>query len=176
MNEVKEFFEKAALNWQNKDDISLIKELLIESGLKKGDKALDVGCGKGIITPYIYEITGVKVKAIDISENMIKGAKLLHPQNDQYAFECYDYYQFQDNNKYDFIIFYNAYPHFLDQKALSDKANSLLSENGTLVIAHGMSRSALFKHHQGLNPLVSRTLEAPNKEKDAFLEHFKLVT
>ena len=174
MNEIKEFFEKAALNWHNKDDISLIKRILKEAGIKKGDKVLDVGCGKGIITPFIYEITQIPVKAIDISENMIKGAKQNYPSSCELEFECCDFYEYNEENKYDYLIFYNAYPHFLDRKALSDKANSLLKENGKLVIAHGMSRIALMAHHGGLSNHISRVLGAPNEEYEAYIERFEL--
>ncbi|MBO7085799.1 MAG: class I SAM-dependent methyltransferase [Bacilli bacterium] len=174
MNEIKEFFEKAALNWHNKDDISLIKRILKEAGIKKGDKVLDVGCGKGIITPFIYEITQVPVKAIDISENIIKGARELHPNSIGLEFECYDFYEYNDDHKYDFIIIYNAYPHFLDRNALSKKVNSLLKENGKLVIAHGMSRAALIAHHGCLSNHISRVLCAPTEEFKAYLDHFDL--
>ena len=105
---------------------------------------------------------------------MIKGARELHPNSSGLEFECYDFYEYNDDHKYDFIIFYNAYPHFLDRSALSKKANSLLKENGKLVIAHGMSREALFKHHMGVSNHISRVLEAPNEEYEAYVERFEL--
>lgn len=174
MNEIKEFFEKAALNWHNKDDISLIKRILNEAGIKNGDKVLDVGCGKGIITPFIYEITNIPVKAIDISENMISGAKQNYPDSKTLLFECCDFYCYSDDTKYDYLIFYNAYPHFLDQIALSNKANDLLKDGGKLVIAHGMSRKALITHHAGLNNQISRIIGTPIEEAKSFLDHFVL--
>ena len=174
MNEIKVFFDKAAPNWHNTDDPIIIKKILKAIQLKKGDKVLDVGCGKGIITPFIYEITDTLVKAIDISENMIAGAKGLHPEVNKYLFECADFYEYCDAQKYDFIIIYNAYPHFLDKLALKDKAFSLLKENGKLVIAHGMSRSALRKHHSGLNLHISREITSPIEESNDFLDHFEL--
>ena len=174
MNEIKEFFEKAALNWHNTDDISLIRKILKEAGIKKGDRALDVGCGKGIITPFIQEITNVPVKAIDISENMISGARENYPNSKSLLFECRDFYEYNDNIKYDYLIFYNAYPHFLDRFALSNKAKEILNENGKLVIAHGMSREALLKHHTGLNSEISRVIGTPIEESKAFFDHFDL--
>lgn len=174
MDEIKEFFEKAAINWHNSDDLSLVRKILNETGLKKGDKVLDVGCGKGIITPLIYEMTQVVVKAIDISENMISGAKQIYPNSKSLIFECHDFYEYNDDIKYDYLIFYNAYPHFLDRFALSNKANELLSKNGKLVIAHGMSKDALFKHHAGLNSKISRVIETPIEESKAFFDHFDL--
>ena len=174
MDEIKEFFEKAAINWHNSDDLSLVRKILNEIGLKKGDKVLDVGCGKGIITPLIYEITDAPVKAIDISENMISGAKQIYPKSKSLIFECHDFYEYNDDIKYDYLILYNAYPHFLDRFALSNKANELLSKNGKLVIAHGMSKEALFKHHKGLNSKICRMIEAPIEESKAFFDHFDL--
>ena len=174
MDEIKDFFDKAAINWHNTDDPALIKKILKEIHLKKGSKVLDVGCGKGIITPFIYEVTNFPVKAIDISENMIAGAKEQNPDGDKYLFECADFYKYNDELKYDYIIIYNAYPHFLDRFALSNKANGLLCENGKLVIAHGMSKEALFKHHTGLKSNISRVIGAPIEESRAFLDNFDL--
>ena len=174
MNEIKEFFEKAALNWHNTDDFNLVKELLSRAGVKKDSIVLDVGCGNGVITPLLYELTGVKVKAIDFSTNMIAKAMDIHPENDKYDFKCIDFYEYIAPNKYDYLVIYNAYPHFLDIKGLCIKANELLKENGRLVIAHGMGRGTLVAHHKCLNSHICRQISDPISEAKAYLDYFEL--
>jgi len=55
------------------------------------------------------------------------------------------------------IMVYNALPHFVDNEVLIQRLSKLLKENGTLSIAHGMSREKLLKHHNNVqyisNPL-----------------------
>jgi len=54
----------------------LVKNLIRHYKLKKGQKILDVGCGKGFLLYDIYkEIPGIEVYGIDISKYAIKNAK-----------------------------------------------------------------------------------------------------
>ena len=57
-NDVKDFFEAIAPSWNNKkDDLNKIEEILKEVNIKVYEDILDLGCGKGIITPLIYKYT-----------------------------------------------------------------------------------------------------------------------
>ena len=67
MNKIKEFFNNIADEWTNDlDDINKIESLLDELHINKGDSVLDVGCGKGIITPLLNKRSQNRVIAMDI--------------------------------------------------------------------------------------------------------------
>ena len=61
-NPVKDFFESIADHWDNKNDNrEIIEELFKEIDIKENEDVLDLGCGKGIVTPFIYKYTNKKV-------------------------------------------------------------------------------------------------------------------
>ena len=171
--DIKEFFNNISPYWNNtKDDINVIKSLLQEAGIKKSEDTLDLGCGKGIITPLIYEITKQKVVAIDVSNKMIDAAKALHNSNN-YEFICDDFYIHNFNTTFDNIIIYNAYPHFLDVDLLAKKCYSLLNDDGKLVIMHSLGRNALNDHHSNITK-ISRNIDTPEQEYNYFKKYFTL--
>ena len=53
------------------------KSLLLKAGLKAGMNVLEVGCGIGLMTPFISEHirSGGNLTAIDISDDQLKLAK-----------------------------------------------------------------------------------------------------
>ena len=171
---IKDFFNRIAPNWHNSDDVNVILELLNEAGLSNGDMVLDLGCGKGIITPYLYNITKRKIVAIDISDKMIEEAKKISIDNDKYEFIAGDFYDYKFANKFDYIICYNAYPHFLDVENFKIKAFNVLNDGGKLVIMHSLGRCQLEVHHQNI-PTLSRILLEPTKEALLYQDSFRLI-
>ena len=175
MDKIKKFFNDISDNWTNEDDnISLIRELIKLSPINEGDDVLDVGCGKGIITPYLYEVTKSKVVAIDIADKMIEGALSKYQGNPNYEFICDDFISHSFKKQFDVIVVYNAYPHFLDVAAFNNKARSILKKSGYLVIMHGLGRELLARHHKNVMD-ISRLIDSPNKESELFKDDFKLV-
>lgn len=68
----------------------------IKSDVKK---ALEIGCGEGIITKHIYDL-GIDIVGADISDEMLEIAKKLHPE---IPFIKMDIYELGEN-KYDLIV------------------------------------------------------------------------
>jgi len=74
---------------------------------------------------------------------------------------------FDNNGRYDAIIIYNAFPHFPDGDKLISHLSTLLNKDGTLTIAHGMSRDKINSHH--INVSTDLKCELPEGEKLASL-------
>ena len=175
MNNIKAFFNDIAKYWDNaEDDISRISTLLDELNIKNGDMVLDVGCGKGIITPILHDKSQSKVLAIDISEEMIKGAIEAHKDNDQLEFICGDFLETGFNNKFDYIVIFNAYPHFMDTAKLNDAVYKALRKGGRFAIVHSIGRAELNTHHKQHAMGVSRPLEEASIEAKKFEAKFKI--
>ena len=170
--EIRDFFNNISDSWDNlDDDISLINELLKETKIKENDDVLDVGCGKGIITPFLYGITKKQVTAIDIADKMIEGAKEKHPEKAKYNFICGDFLEYRFDKTFDYVVIYNAYPHFLDKEKLKNKAYDVLNNNGKLVIMHSIGRNKLNEHHHNVMNISVR-LESVDKEVNKFSDKF----
>ena len=122
-NKVEEFFDNIADGWNNLDNnYELINKLLLEIGIKENDKILDLACGKGVITPYLFNLSKSKVIGIDISSKMINYAKKINDDKSRYEFIHGDFINYDFKDKFDVIVIFNAYPHFLNPKELSSKA------------------------------------------------------
>lgn len=151
---IKNFFDSLAPIWDKdmiKDD-DIINKILDEGHIDKC-KVLDVACGTGVLIPY-YLDRKCNVTGIDISSEMIKIAS---NKFKDLKFICGDVEEYKDD-KFDNIVIYNAFPHFIDPESLIKHLASLLNENGYLNIAHGMSRTRINKHHEGKASDYSRDL------------------
>lgn len=151
---IKDFFNSLASSWDDdmiKDD-DIINKILDEGHVNKS-KVLDVACGTGVLIPY-YLDRKCKVIGIDISDEMINIAS---SKFKDIEFICGDVETYNDD-KFDNIVIYNAFPHFIDADSLIKHLSSLLNENGYLNIAHGMSREKINKHHEGKASDYSRDL------------------
>lgn len=175
-NPVKEFFNSIADNWNNKsDDLNIIEELFKEIDLKKNEDILDLGCGKGIVSPFIYKYTNKKVIGLDLSEKMIEGAKKINCDISKYEYHCGDFLDYEFNQKFDKIIIFNAYPHFLDKKALALKASKDLKDNGYLIIMHNLGKEKLNSYHHDHADKISSGLASPEIEFESLNNCFDLV-
>lgn len=176
MNKIKEFFNGIAPNWDNSDNYyDVIDKLFKVLNLKEGKDVLDLGCGKGIITNRIYEFTHKQVYAIDLSDKMIEGAKENYQNEDRYKFICGDFYEYDFDKSFDYIIIFNAYPHFLDIDSLAKKCHNLLNKNGHLVIMHDCPKELLNSHHKAKAMGVSRYLADALDEAELFNKYFDVL-
>lgn len=113
--------------WQEGTDYFL-------SQLPGGSKVLDVGCGGGVKTKYIFS-KGYKVLGIDFSENMIEIAKRENPGVD---FSVVDMYNIDTlPNMFDAIFVQAALLHIPKSRVVEvlTKMKNRLNSGGLLYIA-----------------------------------------
>ena len=171
---IEQFFDRLAPHWDEEQDCKgEVKRALLEKvGIGRGARVLDVACGTGAITEELHDITGENVLGIDVSGEMINVAREKFAGKDWATFEKADFFCFEREQKFDYIVIYNAYPHFMDVSALRDKAYSLLKEGGRLAIIHSIGRNCLNSHHKQHAMHVSRMIGAPLDEAKSFADFF----
>ena len=161
------FFDGLAHHW-DADMIRndrVIATILDNAGITAGKAVLDVACGTGVLFPD-YIARGVSdLTAIDISSQMVRIAREKYPQIN---ILCGDVETTAFDQKFDCIMIYNAFPHFPDPDKLIATLSGLLNPGGTLSVAHGMSRAAIDRHHEGSASKVSMGL----MHEDALAEIF----
>jgi 2-polyprenyl-3-methyl-5-hydroxy-6-metoxy-1,4-benzoquinol methylase/thiamine transporter ThiT len=168
------FFDSLAPHWEEKRslDEAKIKTLLAKCQFQKGERVLDVACGDGVLDEALLQ-EGVIVEGIDLSFEMIKKAKELH-QKDHLSYFCGDFYTFQPEEKYDVLIVFDSYPHFLDVDRFEKKAAQLLKKGGRLYILHDASKETINAFHSSEKTRhVSRGLLTPKKEAFPYWKSFK---
>ena len=172
---VASFFDRLADKWDEGNSLPPI-DLIKLSGIKEGNKVLDVACGTGIITPLLHSLCHTPVLGIDISEKMIDKAKANHDGEEGISFQNIDFCEFDGKETYDLVVVYNAFPHFVDRNAFKKALLKTLKTGGKAAILHSLSRKQLEKHHDGLGPKISRDLASPQEEAIFFEPEFETLT
>lgn len=150
------FFDRLAPLW-DADMIrsdAVIRKIMDGAQVRPGVRVLDVACGTGVLFPdYLAREVG-HVTAVDISEQMVKIARGKFPDV-PITVLCADVETLPQEEKFDCIMVYNAFPHFPDPEGLIRGLAARLADGGTLTVAHGMSRAAIDAHHEGTASKVS---------------------
>ncbi len=174
--EVIAFFDRCAPGW-DKDmirDEEVIGDILRAGGIKEGANVLDVACGTGVLMPDYLRCGVSAVLGVDISPGMISVAQEKF-HDPRIRFVCDDIYTVDISESFDCIMVYNAFPHFGDPKGLIHRLAGLLSEGGTLTVAHGMSRERINHHHSGAASHVSQELMEADALARVFSEHLTVT-
>lgn len=170
------FFDHLAPSW-DADMIRhdhVIDTILTNAGVTAGVSVLDVACGTGVLFPDYLSRKVASVTAIDISPEMAKIAGSKYPERVNVL--CGDVENADFGRKFDCIVVYNAFPHFPDPENLIGVLAGLLNPGGTLTVAHGMSRAAIDRHHEGTASKVSRGLMHEDSLAQIFAKHLTVTT
>ena len=175
--DVIEFFDRLAPQWDadmiRNDDI--IATILNNAGVKPGVDVLDVACGTGVLFPdYLSQDVG-SLTAVDISPEMVRIAREKFPE-DKVTVCCGDVEELDFDKQFDCIVVYNAFPHFPEPAQLIQSLSGLLKPGGILTVAHGMSRAAIDRHHEGRASKVSVGLMHEDALAAIFRRHLQLTT
>lgn len=170
------YFSAFAEKWAPKGALSPEKAgaVLAPLGGLEGKKVLDVGCGTGVLEPYL-SARAKEITAIDVSPSMIEEAKKGDYPNVSFVND--DYLEAKlGERSYDAIVCFNSYPHFLNVDAFVEASSRFLRKGGRLLIAFDHGRESVNAHHakHGGNA-ISRLLLEISKEAFPYWKQFRLV-
>ena len=175
--EVIEFFDRLAPGWDaemvRNDEI--INTILDNAGVTDGRDVLDVACGTGVLIPDYLKRKVASVTGIDISPKMAEIAKEKF-KRERVTILSGDVEATAFDRKFDCIVVYNAFPHFPDPERLIRTLSGLLKPDGTLTVAHGMSREKIDAHHHGTASHVSNGLMPADDLAAIFGKYLSITT
>ena len=169
-NDVINFFNRLAPSW----DADMIRSdrkiglILDHAGVRAGKHILDVACGTGVLFPDYKKRKVASVTGIDISRQMVNIAKSKFPEYDVICDDAETYYF---EKKYDAVMIYNAFPHFINAERLIENLSKAIKIDGRLTVAHGMSKEVLEKCHSDKAKNISLPL-SDKEEISALLSSF----
>ena len=108
------------------------------SGLRSGERVLDVGTGTGILIPYIMKHRPSEIHACDFAENMLRRVKERFPRVITHLCDVRDLALPDDSLD---VAFINAcFSNIMDKSKTLDNLYRLLGPKGRLVISHPLGR------------------------------------
>lgn len=133
--------------------------------IKEGDIVLDVGCGTGILVPFILTYikeTGILYE-LDYSERMLQVNKKMH-KDDNIIFILADA---EDtplaDESCDLIVCFSCFPHFYDKVKAVKRLAGILKYDGFFIVSHFDSSDGINRHHSTCKAVMHDHL--PDKEE-----------
>ena len=170
----KQFFDKMAEGWENRNyqpkTLAGVKKILDRLNLPKGITILDVGCGQGILLPFLRKLAGKQATliALDASANMLKAVKEKHahtlplhsraenmPLLDEYV---------------DAVICFSAFPHFSDKAAVANEFYRVLKPGGKAYVLHLVDSKTLNCHHDKYHAVAGDHMPCADAMKTLFVQ------
>lgn len=170
-----QFFDRCAPGW-DADMVrneNVIETILNNAGVREEIRVLDVACGTGVLFPDYEKRRVGELIGIDISPKMVEIARKKYPEH---RILCADVQQTEFEDKFDVIMIYNAFPHFPEPELLIRHLSGMLKPDGVLSVAHGMSKEALDRHHEGAAKEVSLLLPQAETLAAWFTPYLEVTT
>jgi 2-polyprenyl-3-methyl-5-hydroxy-6-metoxy-1,4-benzoquinol methylase len=146
---------------------------IVADAIGDSGKVLDVGCGFGVLVPYLKKagVSESQIVGIDLSPEMIRNAQSFHPAC---TFEAADFFRYSNNANtnnsnspalLDAVMFCSALHDLPDMSQALAKAHELLNVGGTLVILHAQGASHVQNQVRSNPVLVRRGLPTTEELK-----------
>jgi ubiquinone/menaquinone biosynthesis C-methylase UbiE len=151
-----------------------LETIVEQSGLRSGERVLDVGTGTGILISFILRFGPSKVHGCDLAENMLQRVKEKFPMVEVHLCDIRDLKLPDDSLD---VVFINAcFSNIMDKSGSLDNIYRLLSPQGRLVIGHPMGSDFIveLKKH---TPFYLDVLPDEQGAKELLEKHgFNIVT
>jgi len=167
------YFNELANEW---DDIQTLEQLHIEKLLRRlrlqqFNSILDLGCGTGVLFPYLNSMTNpdTSIYAIDFADCMTQIAK----NNDKNGIQvvCGDVHKLPFNNgMFEMIIAFHVFPHIHRKLLALAECRRVLKHKGKLAILHVHSSEEINSIHAEIGGAVKNHTLPSTGEMSELLE------
>lgn len=177
MNDIASYFNQRAESWLQMEDRTkspVQTAVAIMAGIGAGSCVLDLGCGLGVMMPVYRQLGASRVLGVDISERMVELARERWADEPWVEFLAADAAGLDLDERFDAVVIYNAYPHFMNRPGLVCACHRLLADNGRFVVAHGTGKDGINSHHDAVAAGVSLGLASAREESAAWEGPFEI--
>ena len=177
MNKVATYFDERADSWikmETHTKSPMQPAVAVMAGVGLESRVLDLGCGLGVMMPVYQQLGVSRAVGVDVSEKMIELARERWADEPRFDFIAADAAQLDLDERFDSIVIYNAYQHFMDRENLVRTCHRLLLDGGRFVVAHGAGKDHINSHHDAVAAGVSMGLKSAREESVAWEGLFEI--
>ncbi|HOQ33064.1 MAG TPA: methyltransferase domain-containing protein [Candidatus Hydrogenedens sp.] len=167
--EIEHFFNNHAPNWDSyktKEELQAIENLLSLVNIPQNSIIIDIGCGTGILVPYLLKHiknSGLIIET-DLSPQMIQYGKNKFKNNSYTAWLIADAHDLPvKDHSVNAIICFSVFPHLINQQKAMIEHARILAPNGIWVLCHTKPRREINKFHKNLGGIVGNHI-IPDKK------------
>lgn len=124
--------------------------------LSPGDHVLDVGCGTGVLVPFILQYITAKgvLYELDFADRMLEANRDLHKE-ENIRFILADAESVAlGKASCDVVVCFSCFPHFHDKAKAMMTLSGILKPGGTFVVSHFDSSEGINKHHASCHAVM----------------------
>lgn len=173
MNPATDYFDRCAPRWEcrkSPEEERKIGLILARLNPLPQDSLLDIGCGTGVLLPFLQKLGVQDYTALDASAGMAREFRRQFPAI-RFVNEDWQKTGLFPENSFSKIIVYNAFPHFSSPQAALTNSFSALRSGGVLCVAHSRTREALERHHRRAGgPVATHALPAETAFRALYAE------
>lgn len=184
MKTTKEFFDARAEIWDEITHYNLssegFRQLISLVEARRGKSIVDLGCGTGVLIPYLVEAVGNegRIFAVDVSDRMLEILIKKHSyKNIRPLAVSAESMRDIPTHSTDATICFCAFPHFEDKDAALSEISRITKRSGRFLVSHLESREALNNFHMGMEePICNHYLPDYDEMKMMFKRHsFEII-
>jgi SAM-dependent methyltransferase len=184
----RDYWDRQAQNWgegYGSDVYEKLHDLVGSLDLREGDLVVDLGCGTGILFPYLVERVGNggTILAIDCSTEMVRKAKRnhLHAGGSNSGAELFLAAGEAEclpakAETFDVVTCFAAFAHFEDKETSAYEMGRLLKPGGRAYIIHLLGREQLAEHHREVGGPVAEDVLPEEAEMRRMLRQAGLAS
>ena len=177
MNPRRPYFNNLASQWDTfpvaSDAPARIREFLRRSARAGAQRILDVGCGTGILLPYLAEVYPPEtfIVEFDLADAMLREGARKFPRGNILRV-CGDAQDlpFQASS-FDLVLCFSVMPHLGDAALVTQNLFRALRPGGVFTVGHLSASNKLNEFHHSQNGPIRHDMLLPARDLGRILSH-----
>ncbi|MGC8737383.1 MAG: class I SAM-dependent methyltransferase [Candidatus Hydrogenedens sp.] len=159
--EINAFFDHHAPQWDSyasEDVLEKVDNLLKNIEIKPTNTVLDIGCGTGVLVPYLWsrlKQNGTLIE-VDVSTEMIRHGKMKFMNIPCHWLITDAHFLPIKSESADIIICFSIFPHLINKKQAIKEHSRVLKKGGIWVVCHSQSSKTINEFHQNVGGVVAQ--------------------
>lgn len=177
--EINIFFDHHAPHWDSyidEDTVTKAFDLLNKINIKPTNTVLDIGCGTGILVPYLWnrlQHKGMLIE-VDVSQEMVRYGKMKFQDIPCHWLITDAHFLPLKDETVDIIVCFSIFPHLINKGQAIKEHSRVLRKGGLWAVCHSQSSKKINEFHRNIGGVVGNHVIPEISEIEFFLKSANL--